>query len=1550
MARTNLGELAVDIVADIGRLRSGLTQGIQLINRFSQQATRSAQAFGTGFQRSAQQVQTGSKFMGREFNRFAVTMAGASGKVKKAVEGQRDATKKAAEGVKDVGAAARKTKPKMDEFAGGILNITRNMGKWIAFNLSWFLTWRLMWTALRWVKAGVSAIIDFDTAITNLGAITGATQAQLISLEDTARGVGATTRFTAVQVAEAMVDLSKAGFSVAEVNQMIAGTALLAIGTLSDMTQTTQLVATTLRTFHLQASEAARIANVFAAAITSSRLTIESLRNSMKYIGPIMAEMGYSIEDTAAVLGVLADRGLEAGISARGLRGFFSALIAPTDKLRRELASVGLSVRDVSPLMNDLADILSRLQEANFDVESAMRGLERRVGTTAIALISAGKYFEVLRDAVTATTAAQVIAERQMGSLGYRLILLRSQATELALDFRDVFLPAIRGLLGGISALIVAIDALTSRMVELLNILPPLARELVIFGGIFTAITLAIGIFSGGVVKGVGLLTLFAIGLKGVGAALLKVIGFLGPWGLAIIAVGIGVTVLVSRLKKAQEATTTFRKEVAASLVDLSKQRTELARVGIALEEYRDDEIGLRTALEGLADIYPEIRTLLMKEIVTYEDAIAIVNKLTESKTEEARVRREELIKAIDAEIEAKTREIDKIEELAERIRKAWPVWKQLLQIWHLIRFGTLDSAKAMKELETKVRELESSKRALTITTRGVKKEFIEYTGAIEMTAKELLELAKIQKASAAELLPLYDAAIAKQGEMREMAALVLRDELNALTTRKQAQVEWSDAMEDPAIEKAYKTWVKASKELTKLEMERAEIMYEVFNNLRNIEEAEAKLFDAVHKRVLTEEEYYTMVLSLMKAKQGLLINTAEIEEKWTKENAKIFIETQQKALEAFHKLLDLRLQAALTANKEEAQAIEEVQSTFNQWYPLFEKIAAKFYDEMQRMGKIDKAWFEEFKGRQEKFLKGWEEGFEVTIEGVFRLWERELEKIRKAYEEYNLAMLEFDINVGRERREVLITEMKIRLNDEKYWEGKTYEARLAFEGTIVKLYRTTNKEIIAEAKTLAEIEISLGMQVLTERLLQLKKEAAAYPVLVNEILEAMRKLVPGLTKIYQDAREARIKAESVTLEEIIKLAGREYQKKIEYVEAWLASLKFLEAQGIDVAKEREMALAALANLRFLQNKATMDKTRELEDALFEYRRKLGTKTLEEEIKRQAEITRTRLATGAKTEEAINAQIELYELLAQQEEKLVKLALKRGESNAQIYARLMALWREYAEELGMSAAEVTRFISGRWEDLKEDFKLVGDTMEERWDVAMNRMKARIETWFTDIHLIFESLGEIVGSFLEQWSEGLSEALVLWVKQTEDMEKVWQKMWQRLVAYALDQLLKLLAMAIVKFILKLFGLGGGGEVKATAAAGALKGGEIGKLSKGGMISAIEQAVTQRIAQMQEGGEVLIRAHLGEYVIPEWMTDYIKKTRSVPGELVEAIGAGKPPKRYQAGGEVERGAGAMYQTISVTFMPGSRFTAEDKASTRAWFENELWPLQQEMVRRT
>ncbi|GAG94694.1 unnamed protein product, partial [marine sediment metagenome] len=158
---------------------------------------------------------------------------------------------------------------------------------------------------------------------------------------------------------------------------------------------------------------------------------------------------------------------------------------------------------------------------------------------------------------------------------------------------------------------------------------------------------------------------------------------------------------------------------------------------------------------------------------------------------------------------------------------------------------------------------------------------------------------------------------------------------------------------------------------------------------------------------------------------------------------------------------------------------------------------------------------------------------------------------------------------------------------------------------------------------------------------------------------------------------------------------------------------------------------------------------------------------------------------------------------------------------------------------------------------------------------------------------------------------------------------------RLIAY-------LLAKAIVIQILRWLGIPipkgfeKGGEVEVPT--------NIPEFRKGGLI----QSVSERLQSLQKGGEVIVKAHEGEYYIPSPLVKQIKKTGEMPESLTEAIVAGKPPS-FQRGGEVGGDGGEGAGNLIVHFHPGTQFTEENKVKTRMWFEETILPLYREAERR-
>ena len=152
---------------------------------------------------------------------------------------------------------------------------------------------------------------SFDDAIRATAAVSGATGAALQSLNDKARELGATTSFTAVQVANLMTELGRAGFRPDEIENMTGAVLDLARATGTDATLAAGIMAATLRQFGLGATDAARAADVLTKAANATFNMVEGLGESLKYAGPVAQSLGMSLEDTVAVLGVLGNVGIQ---------------------------------------------------------------------------------------------------------------------------------------------------------------------------------------------------------------------------------------------------------------------------------------------------------------------------------------------------------------------------------------------------------------------------------------------------------------------------------------------------------------------------------------------------------------------------------------------------------------------------------------------------------------------------------------------------------------------------------------------------------------------------------------------------------------------------------------------------------------------------------------------------------------------------------------------------------------------------------------------------------------------------------------------------------------------------------------------------------------------------------------------------------------------------------------------------------------------------------------------------------------------------------------
>jgi TP901 family phage tail tape measure protein len=234
-----------------------------------------------------------------------------------------------------------------------------------------------------------SAVVGarFDREMTFMGAITQATSQEMEGMTEKARELGRSTMFSATQAAQAMQNLARAGMTTNEIMEASGPALMLAGAAGTDMTTATNLLAATLAQFNLDATESSRVTDVFATAITSSLFDVNSLKEAMKYAGTVGQAFGMSIEESTAAVAQFRNIGLEGSLAGTNFRMAMQSAAVETEKKRRTLQKLGLTMADINPQYHTFGDILETLGNTSADVGDSLEIFGRRAGANMAGLI-----------------------------------------------------------------------------------------------------------------------------------------------------------------------------------------------------------------------------------------------------------------------------------------------------------------------------------------------------------------------------------------------------------------------------------------------------------------------------------------------------------------------------------------------------------------------------------------------------------------------------------------------------------------------------------------------------------------------------------------------------------------------------------------------------------------------------------------------------------------------------------------------------------------------------------------------------------------------------------------------------------------------------------------------------------------------------------------------------------------------------------------------------------------------------------------------------------
>lgn len=429
---------------------------------------------------------------------------------------------------------------------------------------------------------------DFESAMATVRAISGATGDDFDALTEKAKEMGATTKFSASQSAEAFKYMAMAGWETEDMLNSIEGVMALAAASGEDLGTVSDIVTDAMTAFGLAADEtstvlrdglevevanATRFVDVLAAASNSSNTNVSMLGESFKYVAATAGSLGYSIEDTAIALGLMANAGIKSSQAGTSLRQLFVNLAKPTSDVTEAMQDLGISLEDEEGKMKSLMELMQDLRnafngtaltseefQASFDMlnasfesgslseeeyleqlEALMGGFEGLEGAqmASYAATLAGSRgmagllsivratdedFERLTDSIyEANGTASEMESIQLDTFSGAVAILKSAVEGLAISFGTILLPAVRDFaefLAGIAEKLNNLDENTQRViVTVAGIVASIGPLLLIFGKLATSISSIITLFSG------------AGGLAGVLTALT------GPLGIILAAV-----------------------------------------------------------------------------------------------------------------------------------------------------------------------------------------------------------------------------------------------------------------------------------------------------------------------------------------------------------------------------------------------------------------------------------------------------------------------------------------------------------------------------------------------------------------------------------------------------------------------------------------------------------------------------------------------------------------------------------------------------------------------------------------------------------------------------------------------------------------------------------------------------------------------------------------------------------------------------------------------------------------------------------------------------
>ena len=310
--------------------------------------------------------------------------------------------------------------------------------------------------------AAVKVASDFDSAMSQVAAVSGATGKDLEVLRDKAREMGSKTKFSASEAAEAMNYMAMAGWKTNDMLSGIEGIMNLAVASGEDLATTSDIVTDALTALGLSAEDSGHFADILAAASSNANTNVSMMGETFKYCAPVAGALGFTAEDTAEAIGLMANAGIKSSQAGTAMRSMMTNLTGEVKFVGDAFGELTIQTTNTDGSMRSLGDILADCRAAFSQMSESEKAAnaEALVGKNAMSgflavMNAAPGDIEKLNSAINnCDGTAEKMAATMQDNLAGQLTILKSQLEELAISIGEILMPYIRQIVGWIQGLV----------------------------------------------------------------------------------------------------------------------------------------------------------------------------------------------------------------------------------------------------------------------------------------------------------------------------------------------------------------------------------------------------------------------------------------------------------------------------------------------------------------------------------------------------------------------------------------------------------------------------------------------------------------------------------------------------------------------------------------------------------------------------------------------------------------------------------------------------------------------------------------------------------------------------------------------------------------------------------------------------------------------------------------------------------------------------------------------------------------------------------------